>query len=87
MDATRVFLSTSNGSALHFYTATDGDTAFTAVPLPDAPIWGPPIFAPGTPSKIAVQLSITDISGLAFDAAGTLFLVRDWTLYSKSTFE
>lgn len=115
VDGSRVFLSTSNGTALHFYTATDGGTAFTAVPLPSSPTWGAPIFAPSVPSTLAVQLAatesspggisvttdsgahwkdiappdtpITDVSGLAFDAAGALFLVRNGTLYSRSTFE
>ena len=114
VDASRVFLTTSNATALHFYAATDGGTAFTAVSLPAGSIWGTPQFAPSAPSKIAVQMAptesspgglsvttdlgvnwtdvplpetdITDISGFAFDAAGTLFLVRNGTLYSRSTF-
>jgi hypothetical protein len=114
VDASRVFLATTNAGALRFYVATDGGSAFTAVPLPSGAIYDTPQFSPATPSTIAVQMQatessaggvsvstdsgahwtdvplpqtpITDISGFAFDAAGTLFLVRNGTLFSRSTF-
>ena len=62
VDALRVFLTTSNGSVIHFYTATDGGIAFTAVPLPSGLSYGPPIFSPSAPSTIAVQIQATESS-------------------------